>query len=218
MKKIAALIIILAGVFFASQLMAQVDSKTQGTGTTNTSTKKTGDPKVFDPSKSTSSKSKPSTTTTTTQGTSATKQGTTGQSGQGSMTTAKFAKTGQMFDASGNLLYSYDQLGYIRNAKNRVICQLTTKGEIIVKRSKVGTADKGVFRDRFGKEYARIVQEGKIVDANSKSVGAIKDDGAVLDKSGNKIGSAPNVDKNAVVLVFFYQDVLVAKSPKSTKK
>jgi hypothetical protein len=165
MKKFSTLLLILAGVFFVSQLIAQVDSKTQGT-----------------------------------------------------VTTAKPVKTGQMFDTGGNLIYSYDQMGYIRNAKNRVFCQLTSQGEIIKKRTVVGSVEKGIFRDRFGKEYARIVQEGKVVDASSKTLGTIQADGSVLDSKGAKIGSAPGVDKNAVVITFFFKDVLDAKSVKNLKK
>lgn len=119
-----------------------------------------------------------------------------------------------MYDAQGKLVYSYDQLGYVRNAKNRVYFQYTTKGEIIKKRNVVGTAVNGIFQDRFGKEYARIVQEGKVVDAKSQPVGAVKDDGTVLDNKGNKIGSAPGVDKNVVVMVYFYNYLLEPKSGK----
>jgi hypothetical protein len=37
--------------------------------------------------------------------------------------------------AQGNLTYSMDQLGYIRNPKNRTIAQYTTSAEIIRKRA-----------------------------------------------------------------------------------
>ena len=203
MRKLGTLIVILTVFIFASQVVAQVDSKTQGTGTTNTTTNKTEDPKVFSPDKSTTGK---------------TSQGTTNTTGQGTVTTAKPVKTGQIFDAGRNLIYSYDQMGFIRDAKNRVFCQLTPQGEIIKKRTVVGSVEKGIFRDRYGKEYARIVQEGKVVDAKSKTLGTVQADGNVLDGKGAKIGSAPGVDKNAVVITFFFKEVLDAKPVKNPKK
>lgn len=144
-------------------------------------------------------------------------QGTSSKSQQGTVSSAKSAKTGSMFDATGTLAYSYDQLGYVRNAKNRVFFQYTTKGEIIKKRVVVGTVSKGVFQDRFGKEYARFIQEGKLIDANSKPVGTVKDDGTVLNKNGTKIGSAPGVDKNIVAIVYFFNEVLDTKQSKTKK-
>lgn len=144
-------------------------------------------------------------------------QATSSKSQQGTVSSAKPAKTGSMFDATGTLAFSYDQLGYVRNAKNRVVFQYTTKGEIIKKRAVVGTVSKGVFQDRFGKEYARFIQEGKLIDANSKPVGAVKDDGTVLNKNGTKIGSAPGVDKNIVAIVYFFNEVLDTKQSKSKK-
>ena len=56
---------------------------------------------------------------------------------------------------------------------------------------------------------------GKVVDASSKSVGQVKEDGTVLDKSGTKIGSAPGVDKNVVVIVYFFKEVLDTKGSKT---
>ena len=38
--------------------------------------------------------------------------------------------------------------------------------------------------------------------------GTIKTDGTVLDKNGTKIGSAPGVNVNVAVMVYFYRDVL----------
>jgi hypothetical protein len=217
MKKYAVFMLILVSIFLASQLTAQVESKTQGTGQT---TEKKSDTKSNDKAAPPvqSSKTKPGTTgsgqTTGTQP----KQGTSTSSQPGTVTGSKSIKTGKMFDAGGNLIYSYDELGYIRNPKNRVFCQLTPKGEIIRKRVVVGTAVNGIFQDKFGREYARIVQDGKVVDAKSKSVGTIKDDGAVLDKSGTKIGSAPGVDKNVIVIIYFYKDLLDPKADKSSVK
>lgn len=139
------------------------------------------------------------------------------QSGTVSSST-KGATSKKMYDAAGALIYSYDQLGYVRNAKNRVFIQYTTSGDIIKKRAVVGNVKSGVFRDRSGKEYARIVQDGKVVDANSKTVGTVKNDGTVLDKNGVKIGSAPGVDINVAVIVYFYRDALESTKTKSSVK
>ena len=221
MKKYSFLIFILAGIIVASQSFAQVDSKTQGTQSTEKKSETNTSDKTVPAVQSsktgpTSTKTGQSTQTQSKQGTSATsKQGTTTTTTQsGTVTSSKNIKTGNMYDAQGNLVYSYDQLGYVRNAKNRVYFQYTAKGEIIKKRNVVGTAVNGVFQDRFGKEYARIVQEGKVVDGKSQPVGAVKDDGTVLDTKGNKIGSAPGVDKNVVVMVYFYKNLLEPKSAK----
>jgi hypothetical protein len=129
----------------------------------------------------------------------------------------KGATSTKMFDATGNLIYSYDQLGYVRNPKNRVFFQYTG-GDIIKKRVVVGSVKNGVFRDRTGKEYARIVQDGKVVDPNSKAVGTVKGDGTILDKNGTKIGSAPGVDVNVAVMVYFYKDVLENTKSKASVK
>jgi len=216
MTKYTVFILVLGIVFFASQLTAQVDSKTQGPITTTEKKDNTKSEIKTVPAVQ-SSKTAPGTTTGSTKNTQ-TNTGTSTQSKPGTVTGSKSTlKTGKMFDASGNLAYSYDELGYIRNAKNRVFCQLTAKGEIIRKRTIVGTVEKGVFCDRFGKEYARIVQEGKVVDAKSKAVGTVKDDGTVLDSKGNKLGTAPGVDKNVAVLIYFYKDVLENATSKPKK-
>lgn len=130
----------------------------------------------------------------------------------------KGATSKKMYDAAGVLIYSFDQLGYVRNAKNRVFFQYTATGDIIKKRAVVGNVKSGIFRDRSGKEYARIVQDGKVVDANSKTVGTVKNDGTVLDKNGVKLGSAPGVDINVAVMVYFYRDALEATKTKSSVK
>jgi hypothetical protein len=131
--------------------------------------------------------------------------------------TSKGAAPAKMYDAAGTLLYSFDQLGYVRNSKNRVFFQYSG-GDIIKKRVVVGSVKNGVFRDRTGKEYARIVQDGKVVDPNSKTVGTVKNDGTILDKNGVKIGSAPGVDVNVAVMVYFYKDVLENAKSKSSVK
>jgi len=206
MKKYAAFIVILVSIFLASQAFSQVESKTEGTKTTEKkSDTKTGEKTV--PAVQ-STKTGPGTTNTS-------KEGTSDKSQQGTVSSAKPVKTGSMFDAGGELIYSYDQMGYVRNAKNRVYFQFTPKGEIIRKRAVVGSVSKGSFQDRVGKEYARFVHEGKVVDANSKSVEQVKEDGTVLDKNGTKIGSAPGVDKNVVVIVYFFKEVLDTKGSKT---
>lgn len=218
MKKITVFILVLGIVFFTSQLTAQVDTKTQGP-TTTTEKKENTKSEIKTVPAVQSSKSAPGTTTTGSTKNTQTNTGTSTTSKPGTVSSSGSKSTiGKMYDAGGSLVYTYDQLGYIRNAKNRVFCQLTPKGEIIRKRTVVGSVDKGVFRDRFGKEYARIVQEGKVVDAKSKTVGTIKDDGTVINNSGSKIGSAPGVDKNVVVLIYFYKDLLEPKTGKSSVK
>jgi hypothetical protein len=202
MKNYAALIMIVLGIFLASQVSAQIDSKTKTSGTTTEKTTNTGTDKTAPAVKS--SKEKPGSTTTGQQ--------------TAPVTGTKALKTGKMFDATGNLIYSYDEMGYIRNAKNRVFCQLTAKGEIVRKRVVVGTVKNGIFQDKTGKEYARIVQDGKVVDGNSKSVGTINNDGTVTDKNGTKLGSAPGVDKNVIVIIYFYKDLIDPKTGKSSVK
>ncbi|MDX9907394.1 MAG: hypothetical protein RBS55_12470 [Bacteroidales bacterium] len=123
-------------------------------------------------------------------------------------TNTKGATATKLFDAAGTLIFTHDQMGYVRNARNRVFFQYTAAGDIVKKRAVIGSVKNGIFRDRLGKEYARIVQDGKVVDANSKPVGTSKTDGTVLDKNGTKIGSAPGVNVNVAVMVFFYRDVL----------
>ncbi|MCU0371606.1 MAG: hypothetical protein MUC31_09350 [Bacteroidales bacterium] len=154
MKKFALFIVVLAGVFFASQSVAQVDSKKQGT---MTSSDKAAQPK-------------------------------------------------KIYDAEGNLTYTVDQLGWIRNPKNRAMGQYTSKGEYISKRVVLGRMENGVFYDRYGKEFARIGQDGRVTDAKGTALGTIKADGTILNDKGTKIGSAPGVDKNVAAIIFFLQN------------
>lgn len=219
MKKKVLYILVLAGFFLSSQLFAQVDSKTQGTSTTtekkdNTKVSEKTVPPVQSSKTAPGSKSSGTTTTTTTQkGT-----GTTTKTSTGTMASSKSSSSpAKMFDAAGSLIYSVDQLGYVRNAKNRIFFQFTSNGEIIKKRVVLGTASGGVIRDKNGKEYARLAQGGKVVDASGKPIGAVKDDGVVIDSKGNKIGSAPGVDKYVAVMVYFYKDVIENSTSKSKK-
>lgn len=165
MNKFAAVILILAGVFTATQLTAQTETKT------------------------------------------------------GAMISSTAAAEGRkMYDASGNLTYTIDQLGYIRNPKNRTLGQYTVNGEYIRKRTVVGKVENGVIRDRYGKEYARIGQDGKVTDGNGNLLGSIGTDGTIRDAKGVKIGSAPGVDKNVAAIVFFFQVPADAKKGKSSVK
>jgi len=210
MKKSVSFILLMAGLFLASQVFAQVDSKTQGTSTTteqkdNTNVSDKSVPPVQSSKTAPGSKSTGTTSTTNTK----TGTGTTSKSGTSTVSSSKSSSVpAKMYDASGNLIYSIDQLGYVRNPKNRVFFQYTPAGEIIKKRVVIGTASNGIIRDKNGKEYARLAQGGKIVDANSKPIGAVKEDGTVINNKGAKIGSAPGVDKYVVIMVFFYHDVL----------
>lgn len=216
MKKIASMLL-MAGLFLTSQLFAQVDSKTQGTSTTTekkentTVTEKTVPPVQ-------SSKTAPGTKTTSATSTTNTKTGSASKSGTGTVSSSKTSSVpAKMFDASGNLMYTIDQLGYVRNAKNRMFFQFTSNGEIIKKRVVIGTAANGIIRDKNGKEYARLAQGGKVVDASGKPIGSVKDDGTIINNKGTKIGSAPGVDKYVAVMVYFYNDVLENAATNSKK-
>jgi len=202
MKKSAALFLILAGIFVSTQLTAQEDSKT---GQDLPAVK--------------SSKTKPGTTSTDQSKTSQTGKSSSTSTQAGTMTSSGTAAQGnKIYDATGNLTYTVDQLGYIRNPKNRTLGQYTANGEYIRKRTVVGKAENGVIRDRYGKEYARIGQDGKVTDGNGKLLGSIGTDGIILDAKGVKIGSAPGVDKNITAIIFFLQDSSGTKKGKSSIK
>jgi hypothetical protein len=109
-----------------------------------------------------------------------------------------------MFDAQGNLLYSIDAMGYVRNPKNRTQGQYT-EGQFFTKnRQKAATVSNGVIRDYNGNEIARVGQDGRVSDGNGKMVGMILPNGEIKDKGGSKIGSYSGVDKNVVAIMFFF--------------
>lgn len=190
MKNLATLILLLACIFVTTQLSAQEDSKTNST-----------------PPPVQSSKTRPGSTTSDQTKNSQTKKETPPATQSGTMTSSNAAaQSKKIYDASGTLIYTLDQLGYIRNPKNRLIGQYTADGEYIRKRTVVGKVENGVIRDRYGKEYARISQDGKVVDSKNKHILTIKADGTVLNGTGTKIGSAPGVDKNVAAIVFFFQN------------
>ena len=217
MKKFAALIFILAGIFITTQLIAQVDSKTQdkNQNTENKTDTKTG----TTPPAVKSSKTKPGTTTGDQTKSTQTSSSNPSGSQTGTMTSSSAAsQPKKIFDAEGNLTYTVDQLGYIRNPKNRTLGQYTANGEYIRKRTVVGKVENGVIKDRYGKEFARIGQDGQVYDANRKLLGAISKDGNIFNGSGTKIGSAPGVDKNVAAIVFFFQDSSQSNKEKSSVK
>ena len=213
MKKYSILILVLAGIFITPQLTAQEDVKTQGTSkcSVKKSETKTSDPAAVPTVKS--SKTKPGAATSDQANSTQTTSGTNTSSKTGTMTSSTAAaKGGKMYDAQGNLTYSLDQLGYIRNPKNRTMAQYTSNGEIIRKRMIVGKVENGVIKDKYGKEYARVTQEGKVYNADKKLLGAIATDGTVTNDKGTKIGSAPGVDKYVAAMMFFYSDLITKKN------
>jgi len=200
MNKFAAIILILAGVLSATQLTAQTETKTGK-----------------DVPEVKSSKTKPGTTSTDQTKASQNGKSTSTSTQSGTVTSSATAARGnKIYDASGNLTYTIDQLGYIRNPKNRTLGQYTTNGEYIRKRTVVGKAENGVIRGKYGKEYARIGQDGKVTDGKGKLLGSIGTDGTIMDAKGVKIGSAPGVDKNITAIVFFLQDSSGTKKEKSS--
>jgi hypothetical protein len=217
MKKFAILILVLTGVFCTSLLSAQVDSKTneknqksENKADTQTST---------NPPAVQSSKTGPGTATSDQPKASKNNKATPSGSQTGTMTSSNAAsQPKKIFDAEGNLTYTIDQLGYIRNPKNRTLGQYTTNGEYIRKRTVVGKVENGVIRDRYGNEFARIGQSGKVYNAKQILLGTINPDGTILNGSGTKIGSAPGVDKNVAAIVFFFQDSAKTNTGKSSVK
>lgn len=214
-KALAAWTVIVAFLCLASQVSAQNES---GTVNKPQTTEKKTDPntgKTSPPLQS--SKERPGGKAPgVTQSTQTTSGTTTGAS----TSTVTSSKSGgmqkvNMYDATGNLIYYYDQLGYVRNPKNRVFFQYTASGQIIKKRTVVGTVTNGVIKDRTGKEYGHVEPDGKIIDARNKLAGTVKSDGTILDKSGAKIGSAPGVDKHVAAMVYFYQSILENTSAKN---
>ncbi len=204
MKKLTVLILLLAGIFLAPQVIAQVDSqdKAKDQKTEQKDENKSGDKSV--PAVQ-SSKNAPGTATS---GSSSKSKGSKGDKGtvqSSGMTSANAPKTGKMFDAKGNLLMTIDQGGWIRNPKNRLLGQYTQDGQYYTKnRALAGTVENGVIRDRNGKIFARISQDGKITDASGNLMGTVNADGTVLDSRNAKIGSSQGVEKNVAAIMFFF--------------
>jgi hypothetical protein len=216
MKKLFILSI-LATAFFSTQIFAQTEYQTKGSGdskkkmksnTTVTPTSTTTTAPAANPQSEKSPEANPqagqptgTAPGTTTQGK---PSGTTTTKPSGTFNTSTAGQSGKMFDAQGTLKNYIDQGGYIRNPKNRLLGQYVN-GEFFTKnRMKAATTKDGVITDKTGKEIARIGQDGKVTDGNRKPMGSILADGTVLNAQGNKIGTAPGIDKYVVALVYFF--------------
>lgn len=205
MNKFKAFVLLIAVVFTTSQLMAQVETSSQDKS--KKTEKNTGTKTEKQVPKIKSSKDAPGTGTNGQTGNTQKAKGTKVKAGTGAMSSEKSNfQTGKMFDATGNLIYYIDQLGWIRNPKNRALAQYNENGEVIRNRKIFGRVDNGIFYDRSGHVLAHIEQNGKVTDAQGNLLGNIREDGTVMNKGNNKIGSAPGVDKNVTAIIFFLMD------------
>lgn len=123
----------------------------------------------------------------------------------GTFTTATAGQSNKMFDAQGSLKAYIDQLGYIRNPKNRLLGQYIDGAFIAKNRQKAATVKDGIITGTSGNVIARIAQDGKVTDGTGKLMGTIAADGTVTDAGNTKVGAAPGVDKHVAAIVYFFK-------------
>lgn len=236
MKRNVVFIVLLAGMFIASQALAQNETptkesnkttvkKTEVKSSTGTETKTTGKEanvkQTTTPPPVKSSKEPPTSGKQTQSGSSSksSKKAGSGQPGTISAAGTSAPAPKMIYDAQGNVIYKIDATGgWIRDPKNRLVGQYADGEYHSKNRVKAGSVDNGIVRDKNGKEFARINPDGKVQTAAGQLMGTIAEDGTITDENGKKIGSAPGVDKNIAALVFFLKPSSLNAAGNATNK
>ena len=198
MKNSTILCIMLAGLFMTSQLLAQVDAKTNE--------KKPASEQKQDPNATKTAKDQKTQiggytkSGTTVTAPAETKPGTVTQPGPD----VNSIKPGIIYDRTGGIMAKVEEDGTIKDAKGKTIARYSGNGDYFgPSGDKIGTVKDGVIRNKEGKEAGRIGKDGKVTNAKGKLLGTIYDDGSIRNSKGSKLGSAPGVNKNISAMIFF---------------
>jgi len=109
-----------------------------------------------------------------------------------------------IYDRMGEVYATVGPNGKITDTRGALIGQYTAKGEYLGPDGQLlGTIKDGVIRTKEGKEIGRVSKDGKVTNAKGKFLGTIYDDGTIRNSKGSRLGSAPGVDRNIAVMVFF---------------
>jgi hypothetical protein len=109
-----------------------------------------------------------------------------------------------IYDRMGEVYATVGNDGRIIDTRGALIGQYTTRGEYLGTDGQLlGTIKDGVIMTKEGKEIGRVSKEGIVTNAKGKLLGTIYDDGTIRNSKGSRLGSAPGVDRNIAVMVFF---------------
>jgi hypothetical protein len=129
------------------------------------------------------------------------------KTGGGTMTSKNKALEGQkIFNQTGAPLYTIAGDGTIRDAtKGTFMGQYTANGEYFdTNGNKVGYVKANTIRTEKGKIIASFKDNGRVYDGKGNYLGTVTEEGIVLNSKGTQMGSAPGIDKNLAVLMFFF--------------
>ncbi|MBW6461139.1 MAG: hypothetical protein K0B08_11270 [Bacteroidales bacterium] len=122
-----------------------------------------------------------------------------------------------IYDRMGQIMASIGVFGMIYDPVGNAIGQYTSRGEYKGPDGEVlGTIRNGVITAHNGQEIGRLSPDGKVTDARGNLLGIIYDDGTIRNSFGSRIGSAPGVDKNISVMIFFYKKNQSSKKGRNT--
>lgn len=205
MKKLIAFSVLLSGMFLTSQLLAQVDVKSNEK---QPATEQKKDPNATNTGKDqnvqTGGYTKSGKQVTAPQ---TTQEQAKDQQGKASSGTAKEntrAAGSAVYDRMGNIIAKIGADGKIIDSSGKVLAQYTSNGDYLgPDGDKIGSIRDGVIRKKDGTEIGRLSKDGKVTNAKGKLLGTIYDDGTIRNRNGSRLGSAPGVDKNIAAMMFF---------------
>lgn len=123
-----------------------------------------------------------------------------------------------VYDRMGNVLATIGNDGMIYDAEGKVIARYSSKGEYLrPDGEKLGSIQNGVIRRTDGKELGRMSNDGRVTNAKGKFLGTISEDGTIRNRNGSRLGSAPGVDKNISVMIFFHRNKLSSGEKKQNR-
>jgi hypothetical protein len=215
MKKLIAFTLLLSGLFLTSQLFAQGDVKSNEK---QPATEQKKDPNATNTGKDqnvqtggyTKSGKQITAPQTTQEQAKDQQEKVSAATVQGNSRAAGSA----VYDKMGNAIAKIGADGKIIDPSGKVLAQYTSNGDYFgPDGNKIASIKDGVIRTKDGAEIARLSKDGKVTNAKGKLLGTIYDDGTIRNRNGSRLGSAPGVDKNIAVMMFFNK-----KKPSSGEK
>ncbi|MFO7613544.1 MAG: hypothetical protein R6W71_02790 [Bacteroidales bacterium] len=120
-----------------------------------------------------------------------------------------------IYDRMGQIMATIGVFGMIYDPVGNAIGQYTSRGEYKGPDGEVlGTIRNGVITAYNGQEIGRLGSDGKVTNEKGRLLGIIYDDGTIRNSFGSRLGSAPGVDKNISVMIFFYKKNQYSKGKK----
>ena len=112
----------------------------------------------------------------------------------------------KIYDPRGMVTAAVDEDGYIHDKYGRLLARYTKNGDYIsATGKKLARVDDGIIRTTDDNRiFAHMGDDGRIYGGDEKYIGTVAEDGTVLNSRGVRLGSAPGVDRNIIVLYFFF--------------